>query len=90
MNLRQCQLDKWQCGDGDCIPYKALCDGFGDCIDGSDETRTSCPDGVTCQEDEYSCQGEGDEILECIPKRFLCDGDKDCPHGDDEKNCHSE
>ena len=40
----ECPEDDWQCPNGVCIDLSFLCDGDGDCHDGSDELPENCPD----------------------------------------------
>ena len=38
-----CRDDEFQCLDGYCIPDYYVCDGYNDCVDGSDEHFANCP-----------------------------------------------
>ncbi|GFN85250.1 MAM and LDL-receptor class a domain-containing protein 2-like [Plakobranchus ocellatus] len=39
---RQCQVNEFQCNDGNCIPEDQVCDLQKDCCDGSDEAGDKC------------------------------------------------
>ena len=69
-----------QCGSGECVLRKWLCDGEKDCADGSDESRCAEP----CKENEAPC-ADG----KCILKNWFCDGQKDCADGSDEIKCEN-
>ncbi|XP_066961068.1 uncharacterized protein [Macrobrachium rosenbergii] len=76
-----CDDENFLCHDGaNCVPLSAVCDGFQQCTDGSDEsncTHTGCPSG------EFKCATT--EL--CIPNSWLCDGADDCHDNSDEVNC---
>ena len=38
----RCAVDKWQCGSGECIQSKSVCDGTAQCADLSDESPKWC------------------------------------------------
>lgn len=67
----------YQCQDSrKCISQKNVCDGWNDCVGGSDELK--CP----CAENEFHCKNGM-----CILDRYKCDYDSDCPDHSDEIGC---
>ncbi|XP_021094201.1 low-density lipoprotein receptor-related protein 2 isoform X1 [Heterocephalus glaber] len=74
-----CDGDRFQCGNGYCIPRSWRCDGTNDCLDDSDEA--GCPHR-SCAAGLFRCHGG-----ECIPPSWVCDHEQDCNDGSDEQNC---
>ncbi|XP_071486072.1 low-density lipoprotein receptor-related protein 2-like [Diadema antillarum] len=84
--LRECQ-SRPGCPDGwfscqtnyRCVPGWAVCNGFDNCRDNSDESQC---ESATCDTGEFQCTN-GD----CIPPRWVCDFDNDCGDNSDEQAC---
>lgn len=64
----RCPQASYRCNYGACIDKSRRCDGFEDCIDGSDEFHCDIPN--TCTDREYQCF----QSLECIPFSSICNG----------------
>ncbi|XP_059824475.1 suppressor of tumorigenicity 14 protein [Hypanus sabinus] len=65
--------NQFKCKDGSCISLKSHCDGWTDCLDGSDEMKCNC---------YFTCPSGT-----CILRRSICDGINDCADESDEQNC---
>ncbi len=72
-----CVPQYWPCAnDLQCIPAKAVCDGYFDCHDESDEYNQIC----ACHENEWPCQ----DGRACIGESYVCDSFNDCEDHSDE------
>ncbi|XP_039283407.1 modular serine protease isoform X2 [Nilaparvata lugens] len=74
-----CNSNSFRCNNGDCIDGVSSCDGFPNCRDKSDETRTLCS-RMTCPQNTFRCAYGA-----CIDSDKKCDGENDCADGSDEQ-----
>ena len=79
-----CPGNNFLCSDGDqCIHSFLVCNGYNDCLDGSDEKKCN----------ESLCKGFWCKNMpQCIESQKVCDGRSDCLDGTDEngidENCY--
>ncbi|OWK17993.1 SORL1, partial [Cervus elaphus hippelaphus] len=88
-----CLPNYYRCSSGACVMDSWVCDGYRDCVDGSDEEACPSPANVTaastptqlgrCDRFEFECR----QPKKCIPNWRRCDGHRDCQDGQDEANC---
>lgn len=78
--LHSCRYNEATCGNGQCVPKTAVCDGRYDCSDRSDED--SCHENGKCEPNQHQCDNG-----KCILKTWRCDYEDDCGDGSDEQNC---
>lgn len=79
-----CHGGQFRCANALCIPLSYHCDGYRDCVDGSDEANCTA---IACPENKFLCpHGGPNSTPKCISRAQLCDGKKDCEDGADEKN----
>ncbi len=67
--------DQFFCDDGTCIPKIWACDGFMDCVSGSDENEEFC---AMCPFEFYCTNGR------CTDIATVCDGRDHCGDNSDE------
>ncbi|KAI8034069.1 putative vitellogenin receptor [Drosophila gunungcola] len=78
----RCDAGQFQCRDGGCILQAKMCDGRGDCKDGTDELEC---DYLLCRLPHWfpCAQPHG----ACLAAELMCNGIYNCPGGEDELNC---
>ena len=78
-----CAEDEFKCRDQHyCIQQGWVCDGEGDCPDGSDESVEQCGVRRQCSNHEFQCANG-----ECVAGHLQCSGVADCKDGSDELHC---
>ena len=82
-HLRDCDWiecsNSFKCYKSYCIPFRMLCNGKEDCLEGDDEKNC----------DTYNCPGflKCSGVSNCVHPIEVCDGTLHCPYGDDERLC---
>ena len=85
-HLRDCGwiecTNSFKCYQSYCIPFRMLCNGREDCLEGDDEKNC----------DHYNCPGflKCSGMSHCVHPTEICDGIFHCPYGDDERLCDIE
>ena len=85
-HLRDCDwiecTNSFKCYQSYCIPFRLLCNGREDCLEGDDEKN--------CE--NYNCPGflKCSGVSICVHPTEICDGHPHCPYGDDERLCDIE
>lgn len=78
-----CHVGQFRCANALCIPLSYHCDGYRDCIDGSDESNCTA---IACPENKFLCpRGAPGGKPKCISRAQLCDGKRDCEDSADEE-----
>ncbi|XP_017851563.1 basement membrane-specific heparan sulfate proteoglycan core protein isoform X4 [Drosophila busckii] len=78
----RCAEDQFRCRNGDCVSQDAVCNGYAECQDASDEA--DC-DLMTCQAHQFRCRNG-----QCVSATLRCNGQTDCQDSSDEMNCAQE
>ncbi|XP_050682975.1 basement membrane-specific heparan sulfate proteoglycan core protein isoform X5 [Leptidea sinapis] len=81
-SYESCAAHEATCGNGQCIPKTALCNGINECSDGSDED--ACQINGKCEPNQFECNNH-----KCILKTWRCDSFDDCGDNSDEMSCGS-
>ncbi|XP_023799016.1 prolow-density lipoprotein receptor-related protein 1 [Cyanistes caeruleus] len=79
-----CNVDEFECGNGDCIDFSRTCDGVVHCKDKSDEKQSYCS-SRKCKKGYLHCMNG-----RCVASRYWCDGVDNCGDNSDEVPCNSE
>ncbi|XP_030079865.1 basement membrane-specific heparan sulfate proteoglycan core protein isoform X26 [Drosophila hydei] len=77
-----CAADQFRCRDGNCVSQDDVCNGFRQCMDGSDEENC---DIMQCQHNQFRCRNG-----QCVSLTARCNGKTDCQDSSDESNCASD
>ena len=85
-NLKNVNLSDFKPSPTCKVPSSAVCDGWKDCDDNSDETRCQCPGEkfeCDCYQSDDGCAGRWG----CIPQSWVCNGWNKCGDLSEEKFC---
>ncbi|KAL2293805.1 hypothetical protein Nmel_018869, partial [Mimus melanotis] len=77
-----CNVDEFECGNGDCIDFSRTCDGVVHCKDKSDEKQSYCS-SRKCKKGYLHCMNG-----RCVASRYWCDGVDNCGDNSDEMPCN--
>uniref|UniRef100_A0A8C5UEH1 EGF-like domain-containing protein n=2 Tax=Passeriformes TaxID=9126 RepID=A0A8C5UEH1_9PASS len=77
-----CNVDEFECGNGDCIDFSRTCDGVVHCKDKSDEKQSYCSNRK-CKKGYLHCMNG-----RCVASRYWCNGVDDCGDNSDEVPCN--
>uniref|UniRef100_W5N103 Low-density lipoprotein receptor-related protein 2 n=1 Tax=Lepisosteus oculatus TaxID=7918 RepID=W5N103_LEPOC len=77
----RCAQGQFTCLNGRCISQRWKCDGYNDCLDGSDELERVCA-FHTCSPMDFTCDSG-----RCVSLSYVCDYVNDCGDNSDEQGC---
>lgn len=77
-------VHSFYCNDGKYINDTFKCNGWSNCVNGTDETEDLCKYNC-CSPNEFRC-----DYGACIPNYLQCNGLEDCIDESDEINCKNQ